>query len=69
MNIYKIYLFLVFLIFSFTSLNMAYSDEAFENCVNQKVEEAGESLDYVYKAVIIQTCKKEIEENNKETTK
>ena len=66
---YKIYLFLVFLIFSFTSLNMAYSDETLEECINQKIEEAGDSMDYVYKAVIVQTCKQEIEENNNETNK
>jgi len=66
---YKIYLFLVFLIFNFASLNLVYSDYTFEECVNQKIKEAGDSMDYIYKAVIVQTCKQEIEENNKETNK
>ena len=38
--------------------------EVYDKCVKKMTEEAGGEMDYVYQAIIIQTCKAETEEKN-----
>tara|TARA_B100000686_G_scaffold143292_1_gene150837 strand:- start:34989 stop:35183 length:195 start_codon:yes stop_codon:yes gene_type:complete len=62
MNLYK---FIISCIISiFVTFNISYAIEEYDKCIEEKTKEAGEDMDYVYKAVIIQLCKNETEDQN-----
>lgn len=59
-----LYKFIIVFITSFFIYNISYANDEYDKCVKEKTKEAGERMDDVYQAIIIQMCKKETEDQN-----
>ena len=64
MNLHKVTIFVFCFFFWFNNVFIASANEDYDKCVKKMTEEAGGEMDYVYQAIIIQTCKAETEEKN-----
>ena len=64
MNINKLSIIIFCLTLSIYDLRQVFGNEEYDKCVKEKIEEAGENMDYVYQAIIIQTCTAETKEQN-----
>ena len=64
MNLNKKSIFLICFLSAFNNFTIVNANEEYDNCVKKMTEEAGGEMDYVYQAIIIQTCKAETEEIN-----
>jgi len=59
-----LYKFIIVFITSLLIYNISYANEEYDKCVKEKTKEAGERMDDVYQAIIIQICKKETEDKD-----